>query len=147
MTVTVKIPKNIRDLGKGFNKREKRKALKLVGLAVGGDIEKYPKANAGNRAPAPFYIRGRGTQLKSGRNLNNSQRMSTKWKHVVSADGEKLNIKNRATYSGFVIGQNQARFHARRGWVNVPKYSANRKNGARLARVYLVEMLKQKGFK
>ena len=136
------IPRNVQNLVKGFSRKDKGRALGKVVFAVGADIEKYPPAGSGNRAPAPFYIRGRGTQLSGGRNLNNSQRMSVKWNQSIAIDGERATIENTASYSPFVIGRFQARFHAQRGWVNVPDYVEE--NASRLGEIYFDELLKGK---
>ena len=77
-------------------------------------LQKYPPATAANAPPTPYYIRGRGTQLKS-RNLGESQRYGTQF--FVNAAGLKTTIGNRASYAQWLTDENkQSHVMARIGW-------------------------------
>lgn len=76
-------------------------------------VRNYPPETEANRAPAPYYIRGQGTQYANG-NQGNSERYGTKWN--VEASGYKTTIGNTASYSKWLGGEEQAQAMARIGW-------------------------------
>lgn len=80
-------------------------------------VETYPPPSSANMAPPPYYVRGRGT-FTGKRNLNNSEKMSNRWKWEVKPMRGRVigEITNSASYAPFVVGDRQARFHKRRGW-------------------------------
>lgn len=143
-SVTLTIPRNVENLAAGFTKKDKRRALGVTVLAIGADVEKYAPSSRANTGPGQHYIRGRGTQLVSGRNLNNSERMSVKWDQKVSASGDSATITNTASYSPYVIGKFQRRFHAERGWINIPKHIEDKGNANRFGEIYFNELLRGK---
>ena len=91
-----------------------------------GDIKKdiiaYAPESAANRSPGingySWYQRGFGTKTITGRRYPRSQRMSTKWKFETRVLSGRVRSKiiNNATYSPYVVGDLQAKFHKARGW-------------------------------
>jgi hypothetical protein len=79
-------------------------------------LEPYPDETAANMPPEPYYIRGRGTQTKSG-NRGNSRKMNTQW--YAKREGYATRIGNSASYAQYVIGDNQAHFMAPKGWLKL----------------------------
>jgi hypothetical protein len=78
-------------------------------------IQTYPPESAGNQPPPPYYIRGQGTQVSYSRNLNNSERLGTRWNTTGVPYG--VSLSNAASYSGFVHGrETQAEAMGRIGW-------------------------------
>lgn len=101
--------------------REIAKYLKAAGKEAASrqilpteGLKKYPPATGANQPPTPYYIRGRGTQLKRG-NLYNSERLGTQW-YVKGVDKMNTEIGNRASYARWVSGDQQARAMGRIGW-------------------------------
>lgn len=97
-----------------------REALTRAGDEAGHEViqseglQRYPPATGANAPPAPYYIRGRGTQLK-GRNLGESERYGSQF--VVTAAGLKTTIGNRASYARYLTDEvYQARAMQRIGW-------------------------------
>ena len=88
-------------------------ASKKVLLPVQG-LQKYPPATAANQPPEPYYIRGRGTQTKSG-NLGNSERLGTQW-YMRQAGKLGTELGNRTSYARWVHGEEQAQRMANIGW-------------------------------
>ena len=78
-------------------------------------LRNYPPATGANAPPPPFYIRGRGMQVSYSRNLNNSQRLGTRWQ-VLPYKKTGTSIANPVTYAKWVHGAQQARAMARIGW-------------------------------
>ena len=87
----------------------KTSADELKGLAAA-----YPNETEANRPPAPYYHRGYGVVLQSGRTVMSSKDMKHRW--VVKASGFNATVTNVAPYAQYVIGDRQAWFHAARGW-------------------------------
>jgi hypothetical protein len=77
-------------------------------------LRTYPPATAANYPPTPYYIRGRGTQYKSY-NKGESQRYGTRWS-VTQENGYNTKMKNVATYSPYLGGEEQAGHMAAIGW-------------------------------
>lgn len=90
------------------NQESSREILDTRGL------RRYPPATAANQPPAPYYIRGRGTQTATG-NMNNSQRLGTQW-FTVPYGRFGMKIGNPVTYARYVHGEEQANFMAPKGW-------------------------------
>jgi hypothetical protein len=90
-----------------------QEASKKVILPTMG-LQKYPPATDVNRPPEPYYIRGRGTQTKSG-NRGNSERLGTQW-YVRALGRTGAEIGNRASYARWVHGEEQATAMGKIGW-------------------------------
>ncbi len=104
----VVIPKNLISAGK--------EALAMVLDTVG--IRSYPPETAANRPPIPYYIRGRGTQLKRG-NLGNSERYGSQWQEEV--EPYEARARNQVSYADAIGGEagDQAEFASGYGWKKV----------------------------
>ena len=77
-------------------------------------LKKYPPLTDANAPPTPYYIRGRGTQTKSG-NTGKSEKLGTLW--YAKAQGYSTAVGNRASYAKYVHGDDdQATFMAPKGW-------------------------------
>jgi hypothetical protein len=76
-------------------------------------VQRYPPATDANQPPPPYYVRGRGTQTKSG-NRGESERYGTQF--VVKASGMDTIIGNRTSYAPHLAGEKQAGHAARHGW-------------------------------
>lgn len=76
-------------------------------------LRNYPAAGAGNQPPAPFYVRGKGTESLSG-NDGKSERLGTQF--YMESEGLTTRVGNRASYAEFVIGENQAGRLGAIGW-------------------------------
>jgi hypothetical protein len=78
-------------------------------------LRKYPPETAANRPPEPYYIRGRGTQYKSG-NDGKSEQYGTRWTKT-ETDYYSLAIGNTASYAIYLTDKKkQARRMALIGW-------------------------------
>ena len=131
--------KRIDDL---FGVQNRKRAIMAVALKVQTDNQDYPPETAANRPPAPFYIRGRGTQLVSGGNTGKSEQLLQRWK-IRRKTADKVQITNNASYAGFVIGEDQTGFHRARGWPNVPDYLED--NRRRLVDLYYAVLQRVRG--
>jgi hypothetical protein len=101
----VEVKKNMQQAG--------AEAAKTVLLPTVG-LQKYPPATSANMPPTPYYLRGRGTQNKSG-NVGNSERLGTQWyTRPIGAMGTE--IGNRASYAQYVHGEEQAQAMGAIGW-------------------------------
>jgi len=78
-------------------------------------LRAYPPSTDANAPPTPYYIRGRGTQTKSG-NRGESERLGTQWYRRVGAASLSTEIGNRASYAKWVHGEEQASFMGPKGW-------------------------------
>ncbi len=96
-----------RETVEGGNKEVMAEILGTTG------VQKYPPATDANQPPTPYYIRGRGTQLKS-RNLGNSERYGTRWSTKTS--GYTTIAENTASYGQHLVGENQASAMGKIGW-------------------------------
>jgi len=85
-------------------------------------ITPYPPATQANRKPGingySWYVRNYGTRTVTGKGYPTSQQMSKKWSFKTRIQGNSVRgeIINRASYSPFVQGELQARYHKARGW-------------------------------
>jgi len=101
--------------------KEIQKSFSQAGKEAGTEILKtqglrqYPPATAANRPPAPFYVRGHGTEYASGENSNTSENLGKQWYTQASGD-YGTEVGNRASYAPFVHGEEQARNMATKGW-------------------------------
>ena len=77
-------------------------------------LQRYPPATAANRPPVPYYVRGRGTEYKSG-NSGSSENLSKQW-YTKPLGWGGAEIGNRASYARWVHGDEQARALAKYGW-------------------------------
>ena len=102
----VVIPKNLISAGK--------ESIAMVLDTVG--IRSYPPETAANRPPTPYYIRGRGTQLKRG-NLGNSERYGSQWKEEIKP--YEARAFNSTSYGGALGGENQVDWAEGYGWKKV----------------------------
>jgi hypothetical protein len=102
-----KFPREIAKYVEQAGDEASKNILKTEGL------QKYPPATAANAPPTPYYIRGRGTQTKSG-NKGNSERLGTQW--VVEKRNLATMIGNRASYAKWVHGEEQASFMKPKRW-------------------------------
>ena len=105
-------------------------ASKRVILVTPG-LQKYPPPTAANQPPEPYYIRGRGTQTKSG-NRGGSERLGTQF--YTDAAGMNTTIGNRASYADYVVGEGQAHFMAPKGWRKL--YEVAQEKTAQIVKVY-----------
>jgi len=88
-------------------------------------LRRYPPMTAANAAPTPYYVRGRGTQLKN-RNLNNSERYGTQW--TVTNQPYTTTVSNRASYAPYLAGSRQALAMARIGWRKLHDVAAEKRD-------------------
>lgn len=95
-------------------------------------LRAYPPLTAANLPPAPYYIRGRGTQYASGRNRGESQRLGTRF--YVRADPGRTVIGNTASYAEHVVGFEQAFAMFVIGWRRL--YDVAHARTADITRVY-----------
>jgi hypothetical protein len=94
---------------KGASEEASREVLDTVGL------RRYPESTAANQPPAPYYIRGRGTQYKSGANNYKSENYGKQWTTKVTG-GWNITIGNRASYAPYLAGEQQSHVMAAIGW-------------------------------
>ena len=97
-----------RNMQQAGDEAAKRVLFKTTGILP------YPPETAANQPPTPYYIRGRGTQLKS-RNLGNSEKMGTLFYTEKSGVMDTI-VGNRASYARYVVGTEQAHFMKPKGW-------------------------------
>ena len=77
-------------------------------------LMKYPPETEANRAPEPYYIRGRGMQYKSTNNMR-SEKYGTKF--YVRQKGYGVIIGNSASYAKWLADEHkQAEHMAALGW-------------------------------
>jgi hypothetical protein len=121
-----RLPKEIDQAMKAAGKEAAEIVLSTEGVRT------YPPETAANRAPAPFYIRGKGTQTKSG-NRWNSERYGSQW--TVKATTPGVTISNRASYGIYLADENkQAAAMADKGWVKL--IDAARDQEGEITKVY-----------
>jgi len=95
-------------------------------------LRRYPPMTAANKPPTPYYIRGRGTQLKRG-NLGNSERYGTQF--YVRHTGWQTEVGNRASYAKYLADENkQATAMANKGWRKLIDVAREKTN--RIGRIY-----------
>ena len=94
-------------------------------------LQRYPPATAANAPPTPYYVRGRGTQLKS-RNLGESQRYGTQW--YIQVQGMRTVLGNRAGYAEWLASEHQARAMAKIGWRKL--FDVAKEKVARITAIY-----------
>ena len=97
-------------------------------------VKKYPPKGPWNTPPVPYYIRGRGTQTKSG-NRGNSERFGTKW--YAKRDGFSTEIGNVASYAQYLAsepGEGRVYWATSHGWQ--PLLTTVKRNLKRITEVY-----------
>jgi hypothetical protein len=77
-------------------------------------LQAYPPETAANMPPAPYYIRGVGTQGAS-KNYHNSENLGKQW-FVKRQEPIGSRIYNRASYAKWMHGEDQAKAMKRIGW-------------------------------
>lgn len=77
-------------------------------------LKRYPPESDANQPPAPYYIRGRGTQYADGRNSGTSEKYGTKWNTQVRPNYVRLG--NEASYAQYLAGQKQPAWARMVGW-------------------------------
>lgn len=110
ITVTITgIEPIIEGLGKIGAAKWLKELLKASAKILGDRTGVYP-------APVPTYQRGWGPIYPSGRKSKRktSENLGKQW-YVKSTDFA-AEVGNRASYSEFVHGERQAKFHGARGW-------------------------------
>ena len=127
--VTIEI--DAKDLMKALNQapREIERALKRAGLEAARNVvntrglKSYPSATSANSPPFPYYIRGRGTQYKSGKNDGKSERYGTMWNVKYGEMNKSVTLGNRASYAQYLASEKgktgdigQARAMGKIGW-------------------------------
>jgi hypothetical protein len=89
-------------------REQTKETLNTVGL------QRYPSETAANKPPVPFYVRGIGTQTAAG-NKGGSQRLGTQF-FTKKKDKYGIIVGNRASYSPYVVGSDQAKHMEPKGW-------------------------------
>ena len=85
------------------------------------DASTYPPETEANQPPPPYYVRGVGTQTKTG-NLGESQQLGSRWSETTELKSKTLTgtLSNPVTYASHVhLKATQRPFHAARGWRTV----------------------------
>jgi hypothetical protein len=99
--------------------------MKNITQEVGSEVldttglRSYPGLTAANMPPTPYYIRGKGTQYKSG-NSGKSENLGKQWK-VDNPDTFSVRMKNDVSYAPFVNGEDQASALKAIGWRILPE--------------------------
>jgi hypothetical protein len=88
--------------------------MEAIGKDIYGVMQVYPPEGPWNRPPAPYYVRGVGTQTAEGYNRGGSQDMQHKWYAKVYPN--YLVVGNKATYSGYIHGPEQVSWAPKHGW-------------------------------
>jgi hypothetical protein len=120
------LPKEIETAVKQAGEESAKEIIETQGL------QKYPPMTAANQPPAPYYVRGKGTQTKRG-NLGNSERFGTQF--YVEAKPWATKIGNNASYARYLTDEkDQARAMQRIGWKKLIDVARDKKG--RIQRVY-----------
>lgn len=103
-----------------------RFAVQAAALDLLEKLSEYPPASEGNqpgrysiktRRPMGYYIRGTGSVSPSGKVYHTSETLNRRWTHkMLGAPDIGAQIGNNASYAKYVVGDEQAYFHGRRGW-------------------------------
>lgn len=88
-------------------KRAGIEAAKLVVRQEG--VKNYPAAPSTSPPPYPGYVRGIGYVSSDGQSDGSSERYGTQWNIRSSAYADETVLGNRASYSGFLGGEDQAK--------------------------------------
>ena len=70
-------------------------------------LQNYPFKTAANNPPAPYYRRGMGMYYSRSKKSKTSETLGKQWN--VAVNGYKTTIGNRASYAGWVHGDEQAK--------------------------------------
>jgi hypothetical protein len=95
-------------------------ALSAIGQSIRRRAGEYPPTTIANSPQNPtgrWYERGYGARYASGGGNPTSEMMNRRW--YVRPEQWAVLIGNTASYSPYVHGQEQARFHGERGWKKV----------------------------
>ena len=77
-------------------------------------LRTYPPLTSANLPPTPYYIRGRGTQMKYG-NLGNSENYKQKWQ--LESSTYEAKAKNvGVSYNEYLGGEDQVWWASTYGW-------------------------------
>ena len=99
-----------------------KRGLKAAALHIKAMTAKYPPESEANRpnARGRWYERGYGPKWISAAGVEGGKRTSEtlgrKWTSKAAKNGLAAIIGNNVSYGPFVQGDEQARFHKRRGW-------------------------------
>lgn len=129
MTITTSGGAKIqRKLDKLQDPKPRKIALEATANYIQAEISKYPASGTANTSANGYswYVRGFGVRTRTGRAYRTSENLDKRWR--VRATARKAIITNNASYSDFVHGKKQARWHRRNGWVQGFKWlRANRR--------------------
>lgn len=92
-------------------------ALRIIGMDIQAKTGRYPPATIANDPSNPrgwWYERGFGTRFASGASYHTSEDLGKKW--YTRTFPSYVEVGNTASYSPWVHGPEQARFHGERGW-------------------------------
>lgn len=124
-TVTVRgLDKVIEKLAKVGKPGALRRPMTKAVAHLHDKIAKYPPSSTANSPSNGYswYERGFGTRTRTGRAWPTSETLGRRWTHEVSANGKEGTVGNNASYGPYVqSADQQAGFHARRGWVTDEK--------------------------
>jgi hypothetical protein len=96
-------------------------SVMAVGQNVVNRMEQYPPETEANQPPPPYYIRGTGKVLVSGRILPTSRQLGSNWEQETRIGAKEVEhrVFNDVDYASRVHGipgLEQASFHTRRDW-------------------------------
>ena len=95
-------------------------------------LRRYPPRTKANQPPAPYYVRGRGTQYVSYLKPT-SENLGKKW--VRKVEGSSIRIGNVASYAKWVHGKDdQAQAMADIGWKKL--FDVAKDKMPRIKRIY-----------
>ena len=114
-----------RKLKKLQDPKPRRIALEATANYIQAEISEYPASTTANTSANGYswYVRGFGVRTRTGRSYKTSQNLDKRWR--VRATARRAVITNSASYSTYVHGKKQARWHKRRGWVEGFKWLRN----------------------
>ena len=106
-----------RKLKKIQDPKPRKIALEATANYIQAEISEYPASGTANTASNGYswYVRGFGVRTRTGRAYRTSENLDKRWR--VRATARRAVITNSASYSEYVHGKKQARWHKRRGWV------------------------------
>jgi len=118
MTITTSGGAKIqRKLDKLQDPKPRKIALEATANYIQAEVSEYPASGTANTASNGYswYVRGFGVRTRTGRAYRTSENLDKRWRVRVTA--RQAVITNSASYSEYVHGKKQARWHRRRGWV------------------------------
>ena len=124
-----KLVKKINKLQPPQSNAIKRAAMDKSVKLVRADVAQYPPATVAN-SPAngySWYQRGFGTRTTTGLGYQTSETLGRRWTDTIEDNGNRGVVGNNASYAIYVQDEdNQAGFHAVRGWPTVQKVIRDR---------------------